>query len=77
MFAFTDEWFIDAEGNRDQAVTEESSGRYGRTDIRGGRCDDTALLAAQQSAGINASLFVRERSQPSAGSARLEKPSVT
>lgn len=59
-FAFTDEWFIDADGKRDQAVTEASSRRYGRTGLAGGRCADTALLAAQQSAGINASLFVRE-----------------
>ena len=59
-FAFTDEWFIDAEGKRDRAVTEESSRRYGRTGLAGGRCADTALLAAQQSAGINASLFARQ-----------------
>lgn len=59
-FAFTDEWFIDAEGKRDSAVTEKSSKHYGRTGLPGGRCPDTALLAAQQSSGINSSLFVRQ-----------------
>ncbi len=57
---FTDEWFIDAEGKRDVPVTEDSSRRYGRTGLSGGKCPNTALIAAQQSPGINSSLFIRE-----------------
>lgn len=60
-FAFTDEWFIDADGKRDRAVTEDSSRRYGRRGLAGGPCADTALLAVQQSIGINATVFVREQ----------------
>ena len=60
-FVFTDEWLIDAEGNRDHVVTDQLSKHYGRTGLAGGRCADTALLAVQQSIGINAAVFVREQ----------------
>ena len=56
-FAFTDEWRIDAAGNRDKHTTEEASHHYQRATLAGGICKDTALLAVQQAPGINAALF--------------------
>ncbi len=59
-FAFTDEWFINQAGERLTQVTEVNSKHYGRIGLPAGLQRDTPILAAKQSCGINATLFVRE-----------------
>ena len=57
-FAFSDEWFINADGQRLNQVTESNSKKYGRTNLTAGLHYDTASLAVNQSASINSSVFI-------------------
>ena len=59
-FAFSDEWRINAVGERDEHSTDTASAHYHRTGLSAGICKDTALISVQQAPGINSALFDRK-----------------
>lgn len=61
VYVFTDEWFVNAERNRNVQVTEAASKQYGRTGLMPGLHEDSSFIALRQSPGINSSLFDRQK----------------
>lgn len=58
-FAFSDEWFMQENGQRDLESTEKWGQQYGRTSLLPGLQADSASVIVQQSTSINVSLFRR------------------
>lgn len=60
-YAFSDEWRIDSDGNRNLVETDRDSDYYGRLDLVSGYYPRTVMIGLRRSAGINAALIHRER----------------